>query len=405
MIDLWLYGTHLATITVERASRMRMTYSDAAIRKWGLGSRIFTIAEPISTVTLTPGPTAAIVEGLLPEGDALDRLTQAFGGYGDLLLALGRETIGAVIALPEGAVPATPSSDEQLTPLTESDVAARIRRLDSAPLGVAPATQVRLSIAGAEPKLPLVRVGDTFADPTFSHPSDVILKPEPGAWPRLVELEHWGLDVMSAAGVPVPPHEVLTISDIPVLVVDRYDRKPGVAPELARVHQEDMCMALGARPKEKYTTSHRAPTSLIKIARAIYENTDDPRSDIEHFLTMLLVNVAIGNCDAHARNTSLIHDPGGAVHLAPAYDVIPTYHYAGHDRHLAQPIDRNVTKPESVNGNHLRAEVESWGLPNMDTALTSACERTRHAIDTITPPEDARDLSWLLSTFERLRPS
>lgn len=405
MIDLWLYGTHLATIKVERASRMRLSYSDAAIERWGLGSRVFTVAEPMGTVPLTPAPTAAIVEGLLPEGEALKVLTLAFGGHADLLLELGRDTIGAIIAVPEGEVPAEPDLGENLVPLTELEVAARIRGLDTAPLGVAPERTVRLSIAGAQPKLPLVRVGDTFADPTFSHPSDVILKPEPGSWPRLAELEHWGLGIMSAAGVPVPNHDVRTVDGIQILVIDRYDRKPEDDPSHVRLHQEDLCMALGARPKEKYAKSHRAPTSLRKMALAIYENTDDPNTDVEHFIAMLIVNVAIGNCDAHARNTSLIHEPDGTIRLAPAYDVIPTYHYRDHDRLLAQPINRNVMRPESVTGPHLRAEVDSWGLPNLPAALSAAYERVSVAVSASTPPPDTGDLTALLSSFARLMPT
>lgn len=79
MVDLWLYGTRLARIEFERRSRVRLSYAEEAIGRWGLGSRIFTVSQPITTVTLTPGPTAAIVEGLLPEGDALTLLMGEFG--------------------------------------------------------------------------------------------------------------------------------------------------------------------------------------------------------------------------------------------------------------------------------------------------------------------------------------
>lgn len=404
MLDLWLYGTRTARIKFERRSRIRLSYTDDAIDRWGLGSRVLTVSAPITTTTLTPGPTSAIVESLLPEGDALTFLTEEFGSRENLLLELGRETIGAVVIVKAGS--GLPAVDHNETPqlLSESDIAARIRGLPQAPLGVSQETNVRLSLPGVQQKLPLGFIQGGYVDPTYSHPSAVILKPEPGAWPGLVHLESWGLSIMKASGVPTPEWSIEKFDGIETLVVHRYDRIAGAEPHHRRIHQEDLCMALGVRPDEKYATSHRSRTSLSRMASVVYENTSQPEEDLQAFITTLVVNVAIGNADAHARNLSLLHDPDGAVRLAPAYDVIPTYHYPSHSRQLAQPVNRNVFRPESVTGSHLLDEITSWGLPRADASLQEAVLRVEAALDEVDLTFESPEIQALINTFDRLRP-
>jgi len=391
VIDIWLYGTHVARVDVSRGGRLRLSYVKAAIDRWGLGSRILTVASPISKAPLSPGPTKVIVDGLLPEGATLDILKAEFGVRypAELLRILGGETVGAVVALPDDEQMPSDASEE--TPrLAEADVAVRLRALPNAPLGVALATKVRLSLAGAQPKLPLTRdTGGTLHDPTFAKPSTVILKPEPPGWPRLVELEAYGLAVMRAAGVPTPEFRQTQFDGISVLEVDRYDRVTSTDGAVDRRHQEDLCMAVGARPSDKYATLERSPTALIRLARVVYDNSVKPEEDLAKFVRALIVNVAVGNCDAHARNLSIIHNDDDSIMLAPVYDVVPTYHYLNHERHLAQPIDRNVFRPEIVSRKHLEAELDSWKIPNINAVLGESLEAVEAAISAVTPPESA----------------
>jgi len=391
VIDLWLYGTQVANVHNLGSGRLRLQYAEDAIDRWGLGSRILSVAAPLSTMPLTPAATAAIIEGLSPEGQALDRLKASFGVryIGELLRLLGRETVGAVVALPEGE-PLRADEPPQTPALEEGEIAARLRGLPSTPLGVAPTTNVRLSLAGAQPKLPLTRRNaGTLHDPTFSQPSTVILKPEPSAWPRLVELEAYGLAVMRASGVPTPDFRIVEFDGIRVLEVDRYDRVTDSQGLITRVHQEDLCMAVGARPAAKYATSPRSDTALAKLARVVFENSRQPDQDLATFVTALIVNIAIGNCDAHARNFSLLHFDDGSVQLAPVYDVVPTYHYRGHDRHLAQPINANVLRPESVTQYHLQAEFDSWRVPNVRRLLETCLRAVEAALAAVPPPENS----------------
>jgi serine/threonine-protein kinase HipA len=359
------------------------------------------VAQPIQPQQLTPAPTAAIVEGWLPEGDALNVLSAEFGNAPQLLAALGRETIGAVLVVPAGEDPPPFDPKQKIVPLSESEIADRLRNLPTAPLGVSSGTDVRLSLAGAQAKLPLASSGGKLSDPTTANPSTVILKPEPAEWPDLVELEAWGLSVMQTAGVLTADWRIDSFDGITTLVVERYDRDLTADPEHRRVHQEDLCMAVGARPRDKYAKSPRSATSLTNLASVVYQNSATPSKDLQTFITALVVNVAIGNADAHSRNLSLIHLVDGTVTLAPAYDVIPTYHYPLLGRHLAQPINQDVFRPETVNWDHLAAEVNSWGIPNTETALAAAVDDVGYALDQVPAPLESPALESLLGDYQR----
>jgi serine/threonine-protein kinase HipA len=160
-------------------------------------------------------------------------------------------------------------------------------------------------------------------------------------------------------------------------------------------------MAVGARPRDKYAKSPRSATSLTNLASVVYQNSATPSKDLQTFITALVVNVAIGNADAHSRNLSLIHLVDGTVTLAPAYDVIPTYHYPLLGRHLAQPINQDVFRPETVNWDHLAAEVNSWGIPNTETALAAAVDDVGYALDQVPAPLESPALESLLGDYQR----
>lgn len=403
-LDLWLYGTPVASVTAERSTRARLSFRREAIDRWGLGSRILTVAEPLTTETLPPARTAVVLEGLLPEGEARERLEELFGrSLTDLLASLGRETVGAIVAVPGGddlnrhAGPALGSE------LSEVDIAERLRGLRARPLGVSPETSVRISLAGAQPKLPLHRTGAGYFDPSFENPSTVILKPEQGEWPRLVELEAWGLEVMRAAGVAVPDWELASFDGIMTLIVRRFDRyrEDGM---VSRIHQEDLCMAVGARPREKYATSPRARTSLAALANVVYRNSRRPDEDLDRFIRVVVTNIAIGNCDGHARNLGLLHYEDGTVELAPAYDVVPTYHYSAHSKILAQVINGQRMRPETVTWDHLLAEVRTWGIRGADDHLRDAVAAVFDAVRAVGPPSHSPNLEQLILRADRILP-
>jgi serine/threonine-protein kinase HipA len=101
------------------------------------------------------------------------RSTEAF----DLLAAIGRDCVGAVQLLPPGIEP-TGWNVIQADPLTEADVERTLAAVTSdAPLGQrGDEDDLRLSIAGAQEKTALLRMGRRWYRPRGATPTTHILK-------------------------------------------------------------------------------------------------------------------------------------------------------------------------------------------------------------------------------------
>jgi serine/threonine-protein kinase HipA len=272
---------------------------------------------------------------LLPEGGARQRVCQQTGltlhdDFG-LLAALGRDCAGAVTLLPQGET-ATPPSVQTFYPLTHADIEAWIAspRQTLAGSGDLP----RLSLAGAQHKTALLAFDDgSLARPVDGTPSTHILKIANPAFPELVTLEAFGMRLAEAVGISVATVRLLATPSVSLLV-ERYDRRmESTLPR--RVHQEDICQALGIAPEHKYQED--GGPSAAQMFTLLRRAGSDPRR-LRQLLDLVLFNVVIGNADAHGKNYSLLLHEDGHVALAPAYDLVPTAAYAAISRQLAMPI-------------------------------------------------------------------
>jgi serine/threonine-protein kinase HipA len=86
-----------------------------------------------------------------------------------------------------------------------------------------------------------------------------------------------------------------------------------------RLHQEDMCQAMGLPPTVKYQ-NEGGPTP-VRVVQLLREHSSQPAEDIATFVGALAFNWLIAGTDAHAKNYSLLHASGGQVRLAPLYDL------------------------------------------------------------------------------------
>jgi serine/threonine-protein kinase HipA len=108
-------------------------------------------------------------------------------------------------------------------------------------------------------------------------------------------------------------------------VVERFDRSADGWPP-ARLHQEDLCQALGLTPDFKYQRQGWRLPSYAGLARLLDEHSLAPGLDRLTAARAALFNFLVGNADAHAKNVSLLHVDGG-VRLAPLYDLVSTAAY------------------------------------------------------------------------------
>lgn len=269
-------------------------------------------------------------ENLLPEGQALDDAVQALklskSNLAGLLVALGRETAGAIRLVMAGA-PTTDLDEKRL--VTAAELSERIRQRAERPFSVWD-EKVRLSIAGYQDKLALLVEGDCWylvEGPNLA--STHIFKPEPArlSLAGLTSNEFFCMRLAHAVGLPVAPVELHHVPE-PVVLIERFDRyREGDA--IRRVHTIDGCQLLGLPVAYKYERIYgdgrdvkhvRDGASLPRFFDAT-DRAANPARDRLDLLRWTIFNVLIGNADAHAKNLSFFMSAGRPA-LAPAYDLV-----------------------------------------------------------------------------------
>jgi serine/threonine-protein kinase HipA len=281
----------------------------------------------------------AVFGGLLLEGDARETIARNLGiSVGNdyaLLEELGGDCAGAVTLLEPGVeFPSVPA----VRWLSEEQFDVLLRELPRRPLAADPEEGVRLSLAGSQPKLPVVidENGGVALPLNAVAATTHIVKPEPERFPGLVDNESFCMELAGAVGLPVATVEKrMSSSGMHYLIVGRYDRDPTREP-IRRLHQEDVCQALGRAADHKYQADG-GPTVLdtVGLLRAC---SAVPARDLPTLWRALVFNWLIGNCDAHGKNYSLLYDRG-VPSLAPLYDLVSTTVYPELTNRLAMSLD------------------------------------------------------------------
>ena len=111
------------------------------------------------------------------------------------------------------------------------------------------------------------------------------------------------------------------------IVVERYDRQRK-GNDIIRVHQEDVCQALGIMPTKKY--QNEGGPSAFDIVQLLRTYSTDREADLETFIDALGFNWIIAGTDAHAKNYSLLLS-GRRIRLAPLYDMASILPYDDFD--------------------------------------------------------------------------
>lgn len=308
---------------------------------WQLNAQAFALSPhlPLTSTTQTPEMHSAKVrrffENLLPEGQALEDAARANrvskGNLVGLLIALGRETAGALRLMLSGA---QNREENQSRMLGYAELSERIRQRPHAPFAVWDG-KVRLSIAGHQDKLAVLAQGARWSlvegpDLASTH----ILKPEP-VQPQLAGLtsnEFFCMKLAAAVGIPTSAVTLHFVPE-PVLCIERFDRFwRGEA--VRRRHVIDGCQLLDLPSSYKYERPYgdhrdvrdiRDGATLAKLFKAI-ETSAQPAKTKLQLLRWLLFQLLIGNSDAHAKNISFYMTPAGPL-LAPAYDLTCTAMY------------------------------------------------------------------------------
>ncbi len=308
------------------------------------------------------GAVDAFFGGLLPEGAARELVARNVGvSAGNdfaLLAAIGGDTAGAISLLPAGALPGRVGEDVEW--LDDRELAALLDELPARPLYADADGEYRLSLAGAQDKLPVVVGSDGRLGLTTGRtPSTHILKTPIAHLEATVANEALCPAIGGLLGVDVVLASPRRVLEREFLLVERYDRARGDG-GVRRLHQEDFCQALGIPSRRKYQ-SEGGP-GLADCFALVRRAVSVPAREVLALLDDVMLSFLVGNHDAHGKNYSLLYLPGSprAV-LSPAYDVISTVVYPGLSRKMAMSIGGEY-RPDYVQPRHLDRLLDEAGL-------------------------------------------
>jgi len=320
--------------------------------------------------------------GILPEEGPRQKIAAILGiserNDFTLLERIGGECAGAVSLVSEGSPPPLNEVEEQLHALNEKELAEIIEELPQRPL-MAGREGIRLSLAGAQDKLPVVIRDSLISLPMGNTASTHIIKPEPERFPGLVANEVLCMKLAKAVGLNVPDVSFRSIGRNPCIVVERYDRELRPDGRVMRIHQEDFCQALSYPPEQKY--QQEGGPLLRDCIAMLREWSTVPALDIRDFLDGLIFNVLIGNADAHGKNYSMLYRTGQR-RLAPFYDLVSTLVWPELSKIPAIKIGRSESI-EAITTDHWKRMAREVGLgwPMLRERIAEMHRRTITALE------------------------
>lgn len=334
-LDVWLDGQLVGRLDQE-AGRLAFTYNPGWLDSQDAVP--LSASLPLRPDAFDDRAARPFFAGLLPEQEKRDQVARAFGvsSRNDfaLLDAIGGECAGAVTFTHVGERPIGQPTYVDYRSLDDHELAAILDKLPERPL-LAGDEGVRLSLAGAQDKLPVLVMNDRVALPLHGAPSSHILKPSIRRIEDSVHNEGFSLALAKAIGLDAVAAEIREVEGRQYLLVTRYDRVSSPSGQLRRMHQEDFCQALGIAPEYKY--QNEGGPSLVDCFALVRRVMRPAALFIPRLLDAVIFNALIGNHDAHAKNYSLLY-VGGAAKLAPLYDLLSTAAYPELSSKLAMKI-------------------------------------------------------------------
>lgn len=365
---LWANGTCVGRWTVSARGDMELQY-DPAWRSSAIG-RPLSLSLPFSLGDEPlKGPAVEhYFDNLLPDSPAIrKRVAERFRTGSveafDLLSAIGRDCVGALQFLTEGAAPQGNDRVEGV----EADEAAIERHLlevvtpDRFGAARDPDDDFRISLAGAQEKDAFLRWNGRWMKPRGATPTTHIFKLPLGLvggrqadFSTSVDNEWLCLKVLAAYGLPVPKAEIASFGQQRVLVVERFDRVVSSdGQRLLRLVQEDFCQATGTSPLVKYEAE--GGPGLGVLFNLLQQSVDAER-DLRTLMASQLLFWMLRAPDGHAKNFSIHLLPGGRYRLTPLYDVMSAYPVMGDGPNQWSP--RELKLAMALVGKNRHYEVE-----------------------------------------------
>jgi serine/threonine-protein kinase HipA len=189
-------------------------------------------------------------------------------------------------------------------------------------------------------------------------------------YPHLATNEFFCLKVAETCGLDVPRYQLA--EDALALVIDRFDLRP----DGTYRGFEDFCVLNARRTEEKYRGSYES--SIIKRFGE-FANSSHLGEDLERLFTLIVINCALRNGDAHLKNFGIVYDDvEGEARLAPVYDLATTSVYLPKDN-MALTLNGTTRWPSGRDLQRL-GETRTGGSP---ARIRAILERVADAISAV----------------------
>lgn len=259
---------------------------------------------------------------LLPEGVLREYMVKRLKIHHDheldLLAALGTSLPGAVLALAADR-PFQAVNDDRANIATGAETTGPLK----------------FSLGGSQLKFSMIERGGRF---TLDEGGEAwIVKPPHPAYPHVPANEFTMMRLAAAAGIETPEVKLVSLRDLALddypelsipqweawaYAVRRYDRAAA-----GRIHAEDFAQVFSVYADQEYRA-----TNYDTIGRLIFDLFPHRFDQLAEFVRRLVVNILIGNGDAHLKNWSILYRDGITPQLSPVYDLVSTIGYVADDR-------------------------------------------------------------------------
>lgn len=406
-LDVYVGKSHVGVYTRAATGATVFRYTP----RWLEFDRAFpvSLSMPLSDRQWSGDTIASVFDGLLPDDHTM-RATIATrehaesAGTFDLLAAIGRDCVGALRFLPEGADPGDPTQMDY-RPVSDQEIARRLASLGTNPLGMQPDDDWRISLAGMQEKTAYLRINGEWKIPERATPTSHIFKPAMREGPNGADFSDspWNewlcLRICSALGLRAARAEVIFFDEKPVIVVERFDRTWDQN-VLYRLPQEDVCQALGVPPSRKYEND--GGPGIPQVLEFLHQ-ASQPHEERLLFFKAQVVFWLLAAIDGHAKNFSVFLTPEG-FSLTPLYDVMSAAPYppiSPFRVKMAMAVgDKRYYRLRQIAPRHFQQTGRAAGLHDADidavfTGLVRdidrALENTKRDAETVGMPEQTAE--------------
>lgn len=406
-LNLWANGEFVGRWTVNATGESELQYAET----WCASPRGRPISlslpfnlhnEPLKGARVTH-----YFDGLLPDSDSIRKRVAARFKTGsieafDLLAAIGRDCVGALQLLPDGA---EPEGLDQVDGI-EVDADAIERHLldvvspDQRGGPQNPDDDFRISLAGAQEKDAFLWWDGKWMKPRGATPTTHIFKLPIGLvggrradFSTSVDNEWLCLRLFKEYGLPTTNADIATFGKQRVLIVERFDRVLSQdGKQLFRLVQEDFCQATGVSPLVKY--ENEGGPGLKQIF-AILQQSQQADADMRTLMATQLLFWMLRAPDGHAKNFSIQLLAGdGRFKLTPIYDVMSGYpvmgagpnQWSAHDIRMAMALlgkNRHYLA-HNIQRRHFNSTAKKVGYgPDAEPLIQDLIARTPAVVDKV----------------------